>query len=242
MASFKVKLFIDDQERNVLNVDQAFKQVADITGRPSGKPYGEPLYITLESTIDDSFFYINTFSPSNTISGELVFYKRDGFSILYKLQFANAYILGLEEAFEAVSSLPLHFNLKIGWGIIKVNGVTFEEKWNPDNPFEDTTEATVIEEGEPNIISLKYVDAEGNEIEELYEDEVFLEIRSENCVGKLVDIDLSDDEFDFSYEGEHLANDLLEDLEITADLQKIKLTVFEEEEPAQTEEAEVASA
>jgi len=34
MASFKAKLFINDEERNVLNVEQTFKQVSDITFLP----------------------------------------------------------------------------------------------------------------------------------------------------------------------------------------------------------------
>lgn len=234
MASFKAKLLINEEERTILNVAQSFDQISDITGRPDGKPYGESLYISLESTIDDSFFYHHMFDHSEMISGEIIFYKRDGFSILYKIEFANAYILGLEENFEAHDDAPLHFNIKIGWGIIKINGIVHEEDWNPDNPFESGGEVTTIENLEPDIISLRYLDAEGNEIEVLEEtddeDKVYLEIITENCIGKLVDIDLSDDDFDFMYNGELLENDLLDGIEITADVQKIELVVFEEEE------------
>lgn len=238
MASFKAKLLINEEERTILNVAQSFDQISDITGRPDGKPYGESLYISLESTIDDSFFYHHMFDHSEMISGEIIFYKRDGFSILYKIEFANAYILGLEENFEAHDDAPLHFNIKIGWGIIKINGIVHEEDWNPDNPFESGGEVTTIENLEPDIISLRYLDTEGNEIDELYEDKLFLEIVTENCIGKLVDVDLSDDEFDFSYNGVYLENDLLEDLEITADVQKVELEIYgeDDEETATSEE------
>lgn len=232
MASFKVKLFIDDEERNVLNVEHAFNQIVDITGRPDGLPYGKQLHITLESTVDDSFFYHQMFSPTESIQGELVFYKRDGHSVLHKLEFANAHVLGLTEDFDAYGEAPLNFSVKIGWGILKMNGILFEEAWNPNNPYEEA-EATTIEHLEPEIVSLRYLNADGTEIEILEEDgdkKVYLEIVTENCIGKLVDIDLSDDEFNFEYRGELLEDDFLEGLEITSDTQKIELVIFEEDE------------
>ena len=229
MASFKVKLIINEEERNVLNVDQAFRQVVDITGRPEGRPYGEPLYLTLESTVDDSYFYHHTISPSNMIEGEIIFYKRDGYTVLYKLEFANAYFLGLQEEFNAVGEVPLNFTLKIGWGITKVNGVVFEEQWNPDNPYEAVGAATVIEDNEPEVIESYYTDLEGNiQPEPRTGEEIFLVLKTQNAVGDSIDIDLSDNTRDFMYNDEVLEDDMLRDFEITSDLHKIKLRVVQQ--------------
>ena len=52
--------------------------MVDVNGRPTGKPYGDFLYLSIESTGSDSFFYHNMFSPTNIIRGEIIFYKRDG--------------------------------------------------------------------------------------------------------------------------------------------------------------------
>lgn len=246
MSSFKAKLFINGEERNLLQVKQTFSQYFDTTGRPTTKPIGNSLFFTVESTGNDSFFYHNMFSPNNMIDGEIVFYKRDGFSTLYKIEFAEAHIIGLRENFDHDDNLPLHMIVEIGWSIIKIKGLIVQEYWNQNNPFEEIA-ATTIEDEEPEIISLRYLDEEGNEVTEFYEDVIYLEIQSKNCIGKLVDIDLSDDEFDFSFNGEHLENDLLEDLEIKADLQKIKLEVYyetaensEEEETAEEQETVTA--
>jgi len=114
--SFLAKLFINDEVRNILNAKQAYSQIADANGRPLSKPFGQKLEFAIESTGDDSFFYENMFSPTNKCQGEIVFYKRDGISTLFKMEFANAQILNLQESFNAINNLPLQMNIAIGWG------------------------------------------------------------------------------------------------------------------------------
>jgi len=133
--SFLAKLFINDEERNLLNASQIYSRFADLNGKPITKPTGGKLKFAMESTRDDSFFYENMFSPTRKCEGEIVFYKRDGFSTLFKIEFANAQILNLSEHFDSINNLPLYIDIEIGWGIMKVRGLVFEEKWNPSNPF-----------------------------------------------------------------------------------------------------------
>ncbi|MDC1161824.1 type VI secretion system tube protein TssD [Tenacibaculum sp.] len=231
MSSFNAKLFINDEVRNILNVNQAYKQVTDITGRPEGKPYGASLFIAIESTKNDDFFYHNMFSPSNKVKGEVVFYKRDGFSILFKMEFANAYILGLNEEFDAYDSNPLHMNLEIGWGIMKMKGILHQERWNPDNPFEEV-ETTVLEEREPAFLGYYFEDENEERIEQEeieIDKEIYLVIETENADGDSITIDLDDDNLDYKYNGKILENDIIKGITITGEQTKVKLIAIEEQ-------------
>lgn len=233
MASFKAKLLINEEERTILNVQQSFNQIADITGRPDGKPYGDPLFLSLESTIDDSFFYHHMFDHNQMIHGEIIFYKRDGFSILYKIEFANAYILGLEEFFEADGEVPLHFNLKIGWGIARINGIVHEEDWNIENPFEGGGEVTVIENLEPELLEYYIENLENKRIKEKTikeNQEIYLVIISENTEGEIVDIHLDNKSIDFQYNGEWMENDIIEDIVLNDNYTKVKLKAIKQKE------------
>ena len=133
--SFKAKLFIEEEERNILNATQMYSRFADVNGRPTSKPVGQQLQFSIESTGDDSFFYNNMFSQTSKCRGKIIFYRRDGFSTLFKIEFANAQILQLSEQFNAVNDKPLHMTISIGWGIMKMRDVIHEKTWNPNNPF-----------------------------------------------------------------------------------------------------------
>jgi len=124
------------------------------------------------------------FDSTQMIRGEVVFYKRDGFSILYKLEFANAHILGLVEEFDANGSVPLQFSIKIGWAIVRIKGITYQEYWNLDDPFEEV-EATVIEEPEKKILRSYLINAAGDEIDSYGIGEMItLCLETENRIGE----------------------------------------------------------
>ncbi|WP_055448850.1 type VI secretion system tube protein TssD [Lacinutrix mariniflava] len=161
--SFKAVLIINDERRVILNASQFFSRYFDTNGKPTTKPIGGKLMFSIESTVEDSFFYENMFSPTDKCKGEIIFYKRDGLSVLFKIEFANAQILNLSEHFDAKNNLPLHMNIEIGWGIARIRGVVFEESWNPNNPFieiEPTIREEEEEEEEENDefgISIKHI-------------------------------------------------------------------------------------
>ena len=80
------------------------------------------------------------------------------------------------------------------------------------------------EEIEPKIIDSYLEDKNGNKIEvPKRNQEVYLVVKTEGMIGKSVDIDLSDSEINFEYQGEILPNDQLNDCSVTSDLMKISL-------------------
>ena len=227
--SFLAKLFINDEVRNILNAKQAYSRLADVNGRPSSRPFGHKLEFAIESTRDDSFFYESMFSPTNKCLGEIIFYKRDGISTLYKMEFANAQILDLSESFNALDNLPLHMNIAIGWGIMKTKGVTHEEPWNPNNPFIAINETT-REEEEKEVTHYFITDKDGEELEKYkVGDTIVLNIETTNRIGDNMTISLEDKTHDFKYNGQLLQNDTISDYQISSDSEKIELEVVLQE-------------
>ena len=227
--SFLAKLFINDEVRNILNARQMFSRLADTNGRPTTKAIGEQLEFSIESTGNDSFFYHHMFSPTETLKGEIVFYKRDGYSTLFKIEFANAHILKLTENFDASGDAPMHMDIAIGWGIIKKRGIVHEETWNPNNPFVDIEE-TVLTEKEKKVTRYTITNAEGEELESYkVGDTIVLNIDTENRIGDSMTINLEDKTHDFKYNGQVLSNDTIEDYMISSDSEKIKLEVINQE-------------
>ena len=189
--SFEAKLFIEDEERNILNARQVYSRYADVNGRPTGKPTGGTLDISIESTGNDNFFYNNMFSQTMKCKGEIIFYRRDGFSTLFKIEFANAQILSLSEKFNAIDDKPLHMNIRIGWGIMKMRGIIHEKTWNPNNPFVEIT-PTVLKEPEPTIVEVSWQNDKDENIQETtYGENVALVVTVDNHDGGTVEISIT---------------------------------------------------
>lgn len=231
--SFKAKLFIEEEERNILNARQMYSRFADVNGRPTSKPVGGTLDFSIESTGSDGFFYNNMFSQTTKCKGEIVFYRRDGFTTLFKIEFANAQILSLNESFHAIDDKPLHMNVRIGWGIMKMRNVIHEKTWNPNNPFEEITPTVISQEEEKEIVAYHITDTDGNELEE-YEtgDKIILNIETKNRIGDSLTIHLEDKTHDFKYNGELLENDMLKDYVVNSDMEKVELEVINQSQQA----------
>ncbi len=227
--SFLAKLIINDEERNILNASQVYSRFSDVSGRPTSKTVGGRLNFSIESTRDDSFFYENMLSPTNKCNGEIIFYKRDGLSQLFKMEFANAQILSLSEDFNSVGETPLHMNISIGWGIMKTREVIHQETWNPDNPFIEIEE-TVLTEPEKELTRYFVTDLEGNELDEYKTGEkIILNIETRNRIGDSITISLNDKSHDFKYGGQVLENDKLSNYVINNDLEQIELDVINQQ-------------
>ncbi|WP_299180776.1 type VI secretion system tube protein TssD [uncultured Aquimarina sp.] len=228
--AFQAKLFINDEERNVIDSTFLYQQLMDSNGRPKTTIQDGKINVLIESTKNDELFYDWMFSTHTTYNGYVRFFKRDGFSKLFDFEFANCHCVHLEEKFNAEGNSPLKMELVLSPGIQRVRGQIFEKNWNPSNPFTNATPITEREENvEPEIEDMYYTDMNGEMIpdDELQSGTaVYLVLKTKNGVGKDVDIDLDDNENDFKYNGEVLVNDVIEDLVIKSDTQKIKLEII----------------
>jgi hypothetical protein len=82
---------------------------------------------------------------------------------------------------------------------------------------------------EPLLLESYFENSEGKTIFKPKKNEsIFLVIKTQNMTGKKINIDLSDDEIDYEYNGKHLENDLLEEIDITADTLKLSLKTLKQ--------------
>ena len=97
--------------------------------------------------------------------------------------------------------------------------------------YEDEAAPISSREEELQILDCYYTDLEGNEqAEPTVGEEVYLVLKTENGVGKVTDIDLSNQSKDFIYNGAVLENDMIKDFSITTDVHKIKLKVVAQDQ------------
>ncbi|PID68138.1 MAG: hypothetical protein CR968_03015 [Flavobacteriia bacterium] len=225
MSSFKAVAIIDGKQRNLLRAEYTFYKLRDITGNPTTTARKTPIYLMFESTGFDDDLYYYMFSPTKSFSGEIIFYDRDLLKTLFKVEFHKAYVVGLEERFNHNDNLPLHINLAITCGAIKIRDVKKIEKWVPEDPFKEVA-PTVLEQKNPQVLECYYTDLDGNkEAEPQTGEEVYVVLKTQDYIGETIDIDLSNHTKDFMYNGEIIKDDIIKDFEVTADTHKIKLKV-----------------
>ncbi|WP_394749134.1 type VI secretion system tube protein TssD [Spongiimicrobium salis] len=126
--SFLAKLYVDGQEYNVLSCTYNFEQPMDHTGKPSGKPLGGQIMITLESQGRYDLFHWMA-SPDQTKDGSIIFFKRDAMSRLQEVIFKKGFCVKLVENFDAVSAVPMQKRIVISAQTIQVGDMTFQNRW-----------------------------------------------------------------------------------------------------------------
>ncbi|NER18674.1 type VI secretion system tube protein TssD [Spongiivirga citrea] len=135
--SFKATLRIFEKEYPLLDLDYGLKQQTDTNYRPISRASDGKLYLKFASTKDDTALYDAMFSPTQMVKGSIRVYKRDGFSKSFDIEFANAYIIHLQEDYNADSEQPLSMQLIISPQIQRIRNTIFELPANPSNPFEN---------------------------------------------------------------------------------------------------------
>ncbi|MBQ4819639.1 type VI secretion system tube protein TssD [Aquimarina sp. MMG016] len=226
--AFQAKLFINGEERNVLDSTFLYKQLIDINGRPKTNVQGGQIHFVIESTKNDELFYDWMFTDQQTYRGHIRFYHRDGFRKLFDYEFANCYCVLLEEKFSAQGNAPLKMHLTLSPGIQRVRDQIFEKAWNPNNPFVAAAPVTEREEKEPEIVSAAFIDSNGNEVKKVTEGNIILQVETKDMVGEMISIDLSDNNYDFLYNEELIENDILEDISVRSDQISIELKVIKQ--------------
>ena len=224
--SFKAQLFINDRVINILGCRLQFNQNKDITGKPVGRVDGGQFVLTIETDRNTDILH-QMMGAETMIDGYLRFYKRDGMSKLVDYEFWDCYVANYKVRFSSVNTDPMTTQLLFSPGVLRINGVVLKKPWHVTDIDAEEVEATPepVSNNNPRLLSTHYTDMDGNKVEELYEAKLILVVESRDCIGKYVDIDLSDDEFDFKHKGQEVKDDILKDIKITDDIQKIELEV-----------------
>ncbi len=228
-------LAINGVKLNVVHFTNGIYTDADATGRPWGKPKGGIFSVVIPMTKDNSGITRAALHDTLKVDGNITFYQWDFGKVFSKLEFANAHIIHYSEHYDHQSNEAPIIQLTFSPGIQRLNNDTiFEKPWNPNNPFKDVQTPTptvkeVIKKKEPSINSMYFADATGNIIpnNELKSGAIInLIVKTSGAIGEIVDINLDDNSNDFKYKGEALTNDILENLTIESDTQKVELEIL----------------
>ncbi len=126
--SFLAKLIVDGKQYSILHCLYNFEQPMDGTGKPSARPVGGRIMVTIEA--DGSYDLLHWMSsPDQTKNGSIVFYKRDALSRLQEVIFENAYCVSLEVEFDAIDDSPLQKRIVISAKSLKIGDMTFDNNW-----------------------------------------------------------------------------------------------------------------
>ncbi len=236
--SFLAKLFLDNTERQILNADILVRQTTDWLGRPDSMPQGGLINVKVAST-HETLFWEWMVSPIMMKNGYIRFYKHDGMSKLFDLEFWDCYCVDYYEFFDDSSNEPLELNLTFSPGVIRLKNTVFEKNWRITNLSQIAGQAVSInemlakeeeeEKGEPSLDRLYFVDMEGNELDELFPGKVKMVIESTNAIGETVTFNLFDPVYNYVYDGKELKDDILSGYEIKSDVDEIELFVKTED-------------
>jgi hypothetical protein len=128
--------------------------------------------------------------------------------------------------------------LTLSPGVSRFKNVVFEKNWKITNLANLNAPAVSFLESretdnsdndtEPQIIEMYFTDMEGKRIEEIVGEKVKLVVKTENCTGKHINLNLSNPFHEFYYQGSLLEDDVLENYQVKSDSDEIELEIDKE--------------
>lgn len=227
--SIIAKLHVDEKSFTILNFRYSIEQNSDYSGYPSAKPTGGLWSIVIESTKEHLFY--EWMVAENTMKNlEIVLSSSSMNGKTRTIKLFDVYCLKYMENFDGVNSKPMSTYIEISPAIMQDGGTKiFEKYWKVSNLSNMATPTVINEDEEEGEILKSYLgNSNGEKLNTLKESNVILHIETKNMVGESINIDLSDNQFDFLYKGELIENDLLEDITVTSNKMKIELEVIKQ--------------
>lgn len=126
--SFLSQLEINDKKYKILECTFDFDQPLDDSGRPSGRPRGGIILLTLEFTNETNLLTWMV-SPTQQEDGKVTFFRQDGMSKMLSIEFTKAYCAKLSGYFNHTGDQPLKLRIKITAEEMNLNNVPFKNNW-----------------------------------------------------------------------------------------------------------------
>ncbi len=226
--SVHVELHIDGEIFPLKKFKWGFSQGTNYDGNPSNKIRQKMMLFSLDMIRDELF---EAWAYAN-------FMKKDfevhiipnilGGGRTRVIRAFEAFLVEFTTEYHRQSKEQTTYHCKVTAGRYETNTSTavYRENWAQEPLPEDTVVHSSQEDEEPTIIECYYTDLNGNKIETPKTgEEIYLFLKTKNLVNKIIDIDLADQHRDFIYQGTRLENDILKDIKITVEEQKVKLKV-----------------
>lgn len=229
--SFRVKLYVDDMEFNILQHHFGFLQNSDYTGRPISKPQSKTFDFIIEANKGNTFFEWATHPTMMKKECEIVFSPIQGNGKSTKIKLLDVYCVYCKYHFTSTGSTPFTETFSLSPATILLDGqVMMSKHWKVTDPKRLNAIPTTIENNK-EITRYYLTDIDGNEIEEYQTgDVIYLNIETQNRIGDKTTVNLNDKEHDFKYNGTILKKDTIKDYVIKSDQESIKLEVIDQQE------------
>jgi len=125
-------------------------------------------------------------------------------------------------------SLPEQFKARISW--LVRHGHLHEQLSRQDYQEKAPALSNLLDRAtqkpEADLLEIFYTDYDGNrEFSPVVGDDIWLVVKSRNMVGEVIDIDISDNSWDFEYKDKPVENHVLQDIKITSDIEHIPLHI-----------------
>lgn len=142
-------LYVDNKKYRLLNLFFNFSQSLGVNNKPSSIPRGGRLQLTIPA-IDKDLELLNwTIHSTMQKKGRIEIMARDGGSISFKMEFANAYATSATYIYDSNSSDPMNYTITITAGILRINGdnsTIHKQTWDDGTAFDPPTSVTTNEE------------------------------------------------------------------------------------------------
>lgn len=234
--AFVTKLLIDGKEIEVLSYQFGFKKNIDKRSKPVSLVSFNGLEIEIESTENTDFEeWMKSEKPKNKIQLQIFYPYLEGGSKI--MTFYDCYLVEFQTIFSNNNSQPMKDRLKITSGGVKTpySEIEYTTSWRKtfemksSNPY---TPTVINYEGSNNVdIKLtKITYTDGREISQYFAGDIIeIHFETQNSVGKTVNLNLEDKEYDFKYEGKILKKDTIKNYKIKSKFDKITLEVVKPE-------------
>ena len=225
----KARLFVDGEYYNLKSFEYGFVTGSNANGFSSGKTRQTGITCTIEA-IRQELFEEWAFEDFMKKYVEVhIEHTAIGHGKTRVLKCHDTFLLEFYTRFSHISEEAMIFELHMKSGAIEASWSTAAhvEKWSR---IPEQAEPTVIEEEvESQILDVFYENKDGQQISRIRKNkDIYLVVKTENMVGKTIDVDLSDDAYNFEHEGELLENDQLLDYQVSSELMKIPLKTIKQ--------------
>lgn len=126
--SFLARLEIDGEELTVLHCSFRLSQATDVTGKPTARPRGGSITLTVESD-SNSLLFDWMISATQTKSGKITFFRRDASSKLKTLEFTDAHCVDYYETYNHLGDFPMQIEMVLSAYEMKMNDSEFKNNW-----------------------------------------------------------------------------------------------------------------
>ncbi|MEN7547363.1 type VI secretion system tube protein TssD [Rapidithrix thailandica] len=229
--SLIAKLYIEDKVVNILDFKFRFTRSVDERGKPMGRPNGTLFDITFETTSDQSFFAWSVgMDMVKKVRIVVSPVTRDSKSRVFEL--FDVHCVFFKNHFNGVNGKPMTTQIKLSPALLYDGGhKILDHYWKEtDLSAQDTPVTTLQKEENFEVLSAHFENKERKKITELEKGTAYLVIHTKNGDGKSLEIDLTDRNHDFNYQGKKLENDILKDVSVIGDKTTLELEIIDEQE------------